>query len=306
MSGESDMTSVESNLAIMFADIEGSTKLYKKYGDAEAKAVIFSSLNMMGKFVDNRGGLVVKTIGDEVMCKFDDATSAVQAAQDIQRHFEHFDDDAHGKISVRIGVHYGHAIVEHGDVFGDVVNDAAYIVRTAKGKQVVYSTAVLGQLSSELKHQSMYFDSIQMKSGSSTETLYLLSWQDNEDDGSVTMMSSGINSGQSAIEDSMFLKYAGQTLQLKSNMSLYRIGRDQSQCDLVVNSRYASRKHIWIVFRRGKFVLVDHSTNGTWIKTQAGNEVYLRREELPLRGEGLISLGESFEDSTEQKIEFFC
>jgi predicted component of type VI protein secretion system len=53
-----------------------------------------------------------------------------------------------------------------------------------------------------------------------------------------------------------------------------------------------SRQHARIEFRRGKFVLVDQSTNGTWVRGDDGKDHYLRREELALWGEGMISLGD--------------
>jgi len=69
------------------------------------------------------------------------------------------------------------------------------------------------------------------------------------------------------------------------------IGRDHRKSHLHVDSSLASRDHCHIVIHRGKFVLVDHSTNGTYVKTPEQPEIYLRREELPLQGEGTISIG---------------
>ena len=43
---------------------------------------------------------------------------------------------------------------------------------------------------------------------------------------------------------------------------------------------------------QGKFVLIDQSTNGTYVRLQGNDEIcLLNGEELPLVGEGLISLG---------------
>jgi len=52
-----------------------------------------------------------------------------------------------------------------------------------------------------------------------------------------------------------------------------------------------SRVHARIEMRRTKFILVDQSTNGTFILPQGGQMVHLRRDEMPLEGEGLINLG---------------
>ena len=58
------------------------------------------------------------------------------------------------------------------------------------------------------------------------------------------------------------------------------------------------------MYRRGKFVLIDHSTNGTFIQPDGAQEIYLRREELPLLGDGTITLGISQSASNKDIIQF--
>lgn len=73
-----------------------------------------------------------------------------------------------------------------------------------------------------------------------------------------------------------------------------------------MDPQFASRKHAWIEFRREKFVLVDYSSNGTWVRTTDNKEIYLRREEFPLWGHGWISLGQPLDSNLDQSIEFFA
>ena len=61
--------------------------------------------------------------------------------------------------------------------------------------------------------------------------------------------------------------------------------------DLVVKGNLISRIHAKIEMRRGKFVLVDQSTNGTFLQDTQGNEVFVRRDSTELGGEGTIGLG---------------
>ena len=91
-------------------------------------------------------------------------------------------------------------------------------------------------------------------------------------------------------EQQMHLKYRDKELSFKPESSVISLGRS-AQCDLVIKSKRVSRLHAKIKFRRGKFVIIDQSTNGTFVKNSDGKEVYLRREELPLMGNGVISLG---------------
>jgi predicted component of type VI protein secretion system len=85
--------------------------------------------------------------------------------------------------------------------------------------------------------------------------------------------------------------------------SAVSIGRDDV-CELTVAAKYASRSHANLEFRRGKFVLADHSTNGTYVKLNEQNNIFIRREELPLIGEGYISLGEEYKKENITNIYF--
>jgi adenylate cyclase len=78
-----------------------------------------------------------------------------------------------------------------------------------------------------------------------------------------------------------------------------------ADCDLLVDGDLISRHHSKIEHRRGKFVITDQSTNGTFIRTQEGQEIFLRREELTLFGVGFISLGKKVDPSSEGTIQFY-
>ncbi len=93
-------------------------------------------------------------------------------------------------------------------------------------------------------------------------------------------------------EAHLYLAYNDLIRELSSRSPEFIFGR-ASDCDMVVPSEFASRQHARIVFRKGKFVLIDQSRNGTFVKTQGGKEVYIQGEEVPLSGSGFISLGKS-------------
>ena len=68
--------------------------------------------------------------------------------------------------------------------------------------------------------------------------------------------------------------------------------------DLMVSCRSASRRHAHIEHRKHYFVLVDHSTNGTYVQTEDEKVTFLRRGELKLWGDGWIALGEPLSQET--------
>ena len=101
------------------------------------------------------------------------------------------------------------------------------------------------------------------------------------------------------------LSYYDIIREVDSGEGEFRIGRGE-HADLMVAAPFASRVHARVVYRNGKFVLIDQSTNGTFVKPQGGAEVYLQGEELPLSGSGLISLGKSVSVSSEHLVYYFC
>lgn len=103
----------------------------------------------------------------------------------------------------------------------------------------------------------------------------------------------------------LFLTYHEKIKEVRSDDDGILIGRGANS-DLLIPSELASRKHIRIVYRKGKFVVSDHSTNGTFIKTQNGKEVYIHGEDYPLTGSGFISLGESTTLDNDHLIYFSC
>jgi adenylate cyclase len=69
-------------------------------------------------------------------------------------------------------------------------------------------------------------------------------------------------------------------------------------CALLVETAYASRRHCTIEYRQDKYFLVDHSTNGTWVKLGLAVPLHVHNEAVPLAGSGCFRLGRaSGEDS---------
>jgi len=54
-------------LAILFADVVGSTRLYDTMGDLRARDMVAICIDVMRTATEQRQGTVIKTMGDEVM-----------------------------------------------------------------------------------------------------------------------------------------------------------------------------------------------------------------------------------------------
>ena len=63
--------------------------------------------------------------------------------------------------------------------------------------------------------------------------------------------------------------------------------------DLQQSLPFVSRRHAYIEQRQQSFVLVDHSTNGTYVQSEDQQVASVHRDEVRLWGKGYISLGEA-------------
>jgi len=57
-------------VAIVFTDLQGSTKLYDALGDATAFHLVRDHFAFLSERVERHNGLIVKTVGDAVMAAF--------------------------------------------------------------------------------------------------------------------------------------------------------------------------------------------------------------------------------------------
>jgi adenylate cyclase len=99
------------------------------------------------------------------------------------------------------------------------------------------------------------------------------------------------------------LEYRGMRRELQPGSEALTIGREDG-CDLVVVNSQASRHHCMIQQRHGHFVVVDRSTNGTYVTVEGDSELLLRHAELTLRRRGWISFGAPRAET--EAVEFFC
>lgn len=72
-------------LAILFADVVGSTQLYESLGDTKAREMVGICIDIMKGATERHGGTVIKTMGDEVMATFASPDEAINAANQMQR-----------------------------------------------------------------------------------------------------------------------------------------------------------------------------------------------------------------------------
>ncbi|SVE29524.1 uncharacterized protein METZ01_LOCUS482378, partial [marine metagenome] len=159
------MTPKTKNIGIMFADVVGSTQLFEVLGDDMARTTIAETLELLTNVTNSHNGTVIKTIGDEVMCTFPEADDSANAATEMHETLEDANDmrEEGPKIKVRIGMHFGPALLEGGDVFGDAVNVAARMAAQAKGGQIITTKTTIDLLDPVTQATSRFVDRAPIK-----------------------------------------------------------------------------------------------------------------------------------------------
>lgn len=135
----------EGILTVLFTDVEGSTELLTRTGDADALRRLSDLHDAIAEEVHQHDGRIVKSLGDGVLASFGSPRRAVTCAVAIQRALKglnrsHPDDP----LQVRVGMNAGEVVTEGDDVFGETVNAAARISGLAPGGKTFASAVVKG------------------------------------------------------------------------------------------------------------------------------------------------------------------
>lgn len=288
------------DLCILFADISGSTRLYELLGDEAARHKVLDCLEAMADVVEGFQGRVIKTVGDEIMCTFVDVDQAARASGEmhstLQEDMTSNSDAGSLLLAIRVGMHFGPAIIETNDVFGDAVNVAARMVALAKPMQVLTTAATVDLMSPEVRATTRFIDRTPVRGKKDNIDIFEVLWQQED----VTRMQADAVSAEPAGE--LRLAYAQIVLRVNESRPVAVLGRSKG-ADLSIGEALASRQHMRVECRRGRFFVVDHSTNGTYLRAD-GQEFFLRREEMQLPGQGEISLGRPFSDAPGDIVQF--
>jgi adenylate cyclase len=291
----------EIEVAILFADVVGSTKLYEQLGDVRARDMVGTCVELMRAATDHHHGTVIKTMGDEIMATFVSADDALDAGAQMQREITHHpglkvNDHA---VAIRIGCNFGPVVVEARDIFGSAVHTANRMTSQAKAGQIITTATMVEHLSNEWRASVRQIDVATLKGRTAEFALFEVLWQPEES----TSMVATLSTGESDKPQRLRLRYQGQEVLVDHGREIITIGRAEDN-DLVIKGNLISRLHARIEMNRNKFMLIDQSTNGTFVAVKDGEDAFVRRDSMQIRGEGLIGLGKVPDENSSQVIRY--
>jgi adenylate cyclase len=148
-------------LAILYAETRGFTRMSEILEPAIVLARVAEFFAFVGGAVERHGGTVRSLLNDNLVATFagpDNAASAVEAAQEIQRDFaaieEAWQRDYSFRTAVAMGLHLGDAVI--GElasplpaqmlIIGDGLSIAERLLHRARAGELVLSKAVMAML----------------------------------------------------------------------------------------------------------------------------------------------------------------
>jgi adenylate cyclase len=293
-------------LAILFADVVGSTHIYEVMGDARARDMILTCVEIMRTATELNQGTVIKTIGDEIMATFPTADSALNAASRMQHDIRSNADlrvDSQ-PVAIRIGGHFGPVVLENRDIFGAAVHTANRMTSQAKAGQIMVTGAMVDRLAPEWRSAVRQIDIATLRGKASEDELFEVLWQ--KEEATSMLPALALNMALRDKRASRFkLFFQGREYMLDDRRTQLAIGRADEN-DVVIKGNLISRIHARVEMSRNKIMLVDQSTNGSFVLASGGNESFVRRDSMQLTGQGLIGLGRTPEPNSPQTIRYSC
>ena len=290
-------------VTILFADIAGSTRLYEQLGDMHALELVNACVDMIHDVANRFHGSVVKTIGDEVMCCFHEPDQAGSAAMSMHETITTDPKMSNYSIRLRIGLHHGSVIMDEGDLYGDAVNVAARMVGQAKASQIITTKHTLDMMGATCQKRARLVDQTRVKGKQALMEIFEIAWGQPEELTMISTYAASRFKSDGRPDTLMVLQFKNQKIIINQKMPVVTIGRDTTN-HLVVEDPRVSRLHARIELRRDKFVLVDQSTNGTYILPGDGEIVLMRRDEIVLPNKGTISVGQQILPNSPMMIRF--
>lgn len=145
----------EGTIALLFTDIEGSTRLAAELGSSW-RDVLAEHHAVVGGAIEESGGFVDRTEGDAFFATFDDPQAAVSAALTALRALRSHDwPPTVGELKVRMGLHVGFVERTETGYVGLEVHRAARVAAAAHGGQLLFTGPVKALLGDRVVAESL-------------------------------------------------------------------------------------------------------------------------------------------------------
>ncbi|HWM44152.1 MAG TPA: FHA domain-containing protein [Burkholderiales bacterium] len=284
---------------VLFAEVSGRDEFVRAAGPVMGWNGISDCVDRLQRTARSSGGRVVKVIGSELMMLFESPDAAADAASRMHAAVYELPPVSGTRLSVKVGYHAGPVIEGNDDLLGDTVKLVAALMRQARAGQTM-TTPQTAQLLKNHRPDSYSgkVSAAPLATGGNRE-------QPHGQKPSHFRPLFGSNSSQETTLEpvarrpgdlgsrprTLRLSYGSESAKCGLGNEAVVVGRDAG-CGLVTATAFASRRHCTILLGPDGFRIRDHSTYGTFLTNEGGEEIELRNgQEVPLAARGSVSLG---------------
>ena len=280
--------------SVLLASVSGNALLQERIGTAEAAQAVDRCIKRIQRAVEGFDGRFVRNIGDELMAVFDNLENAFQAALEMQKRIADLPPVSGLKLDLRIGFAYGTVREESGWFTGEAISNVACLADLAKPGQILTNLLVITALPAELRALSHELDAVATNVDGQKMRVFELGAPESTLSASLIFRSSHAHEIDHALlaGAGLCLNYAEEIFLLNDSKPLICMGRDIGS-DVLVRDPRASRNHARIERIRGQIVLIDESTNGTYVTFEGKKEFVVCKTRCVLHGQGKICFAAS-------------
>lgn len=269
------------NQCILMAEILGGPVLdASASGILEVKHAIDRCLRRIDLAIEANHGVSLRRNHQGIGATFERCDGAILAACEMLERTQSLPPLRGKRFSVRVGLHYG-MVDGDGATVGEGEDIARRLAGAARSSQALATGALVMQLSANMRH----FTTAET---ARNEAVADLDWPLY----SVSRQSDAVISLPPATRllQRLRIKHQEDVLYVDELRPIALFGREFGN-DIVIMDPRASRQHARVERRRSGFMLVDYSTNGTYLGEEDGSERCVKGSEVALVGPGRIGCG---------------
>ena len=289
---------------ILFADISGTTRLYRKIGTDEANHQLDRCVKRMERAIESGKGELVMPAADELVARFDTADAAVLAAAEMQRRLQDLPPLSGVRLSIRIGVHFGQVNETHSGFTGPGVKIGRSLLNLAGAGQIVTCEKTAAALS-RAQQENLYSAedlSMPLADGSGIQ-VYFYGWQGVPERQESVGEAVGDRTLDLRVPVRLALRWGSRAFLVDASTPGIKIGRDR-ECELRLSGVKVSRTHARIEMRAKGFFLIDESSNGTYIYVDGVGENRILDDEVVMQGRGRLAFGHTTDKDDGEIVHF--
>jgi adenylate cyclase len=221
--------------------------------------------------------------------------AAIHGACDMQRCCAAIPQIPGTRVGIRIGIDVGPA--DHSEA--TTTSSASRMAMLGGMDAIILSNAIADELGSPLRQKAS-----RLTDADGGIAAYSLDWKNTTlPPLKTTNDTPKSKKAAPARTTHIVLRMGGKALSFRDSRRVITIGRDAGN-DISVDNPEASRKHCRIVIQHESYVLVDQSTNGTYLTPDEGTPRYIKHKMATLNGAGWIAFGHPHDRSSDNIVEF--